>query len=136
MNAMESGDDELEVPQDALPLEADVADNEQNDVQNINNEHENVEEEFSPNLIPVAGREEDNVWRLPRTMAEYFNINGRQFVRSRQLREQILDFYPPPSNIDSILSLDEYVRTLIRNNNNNFVISLDDDLKYISSRPR
>ena len=82
-------------------------------------------------LQPVAGRPDENSWSLPTGLATHHNTNTRVFVRNRQLREQITEHYPAPSNIDGCPELDEYMRQLIRGANNNTVISRDDELRTL-----
>ena len=51
------------------------------------------------NLNQVAGRPNDNHWQLPQQLADYYNLNSREYVAPAQLREQILSFYPTPSTL-------------------------------------
>ena len=82
-------------------------------------------------LVPVAGRAQENSWVLPNSLATYVNTNSRSYVTNRQLRELILENYPVPSNMDDVPALDEYVRAPIRASGNNATLSRDDELKAL-----
>ena len=86
-------------------------------------------------LVPVAGRQEENSWNLPVELANYVNLNSRTFVPSKQLREQILDFYPVPSNTDLVPSMDEYMTSIMRSNST-IAIQRDDELKAVQEAVR
>ena len=61
----------------------------------------------------VEGEEHEQAWELPNPLAKYFNLQAKNLIPTKKLKENIYDVHPVPSNILKKPKLDNFLAKMI-----------------------
>ena len=79
---------------------------------------------------------EENSWKLPKDLAKSFSRNLREHYTEAEIRENILEDFPVPKNIDSTPQLDSLMETYLGETKNVYATRNDQSLARISTKIR
>ena len=84
---------------------------------------------------PTTKNEQYN-WELPSELAHYYNKHCRVFVEDTELKEQVKELLPVPSNIRKVPKLDNFMVSTWENQGKHFMADRDGDMVRIQGRIR
>ena len=73
-------------------------------------------------------------WELPNDQLQYIHKYLKIHVPEKDLKDNIVNFHPAPSNLRVVPELDGYIRTILSNNNKAITLSNDKTLKGIQEK--
>ena len=88
------------------------------------------------NIWQMTKSGEENSWKLPKDLAKSFSRNLREHYTEAEIRENILEDFPVPKNIDSTPQLDSLMETYLGETKNIYATKNDQSLARISNKIR
>ena len=79
---------------------------------------------------------EENSWKLPKDLAKSFSKNLREHYTEAEIRENILEDFPVPKNINCTPQLDSLMETYLCETKNVYATKNDQSLARISTKIR